>query len=486
MPIGVNAEVDFEKIHDSISETNELVVKSIPITYYKETKNYKSCITMNNGYFQEEEYSYNCLNSIYRLIVNSYLNKTINLPNGYKYSLNNCILDDGTCEISIRKGEENFSEEYKIIFSEKYNEKIFKDASKFSDNLKKEYYLSDMSYINQLINYTNEIGFFDAVIYDNLRILNIFSEFKANLEKNPTFDYVPVTLGVGGSPIMYGSGAVVVVYQNDVAVGISEELSYNTMKLVFVPDTTENTTEAYINAAKEKIEEYLNNDKYRISLFYDELYQQEYCSGEYNDCDVSRFLNKIFSDEENYVAKPFKLIINNNEYFVGIVPVSEEKIIDLEIKSLDYDTNISIETNGSNVPLDTTLKVKDKSKEYGQHGYDRVYDISLYSLLKNGYITQIYDGVKVMIPLSDNYKHNKVDVYHIKEDGTKNEKYNAEVIELEGKKYAVFTTKHFSLYGIASEDNPQTGDNIQSSIWLLLLGFIGLCVTINLWRKRLV
>lgn len=486
MPLGVNAEVDLEQIHNNISETNELMVKSIPISYYKETKNYKTCIAVNKDYFSEEENSKNCLNYIYRLIVNSYLNKTINLPEGYKYYINNCKLTDETCEISIGNEEKGSEEEYKIIFSEEYDEKIFEDASKFIDNIKKEYYLSDMSYINQLINYTDEIGFFDSVIYDNYKILNIFPEFKYNLEKNPNFDYIPVTLGVGGSPIMYGSGAEVVVYQNDVAVGISEGLNYNTLKLVFVPDTTENTNDAYIDAAKTRIEEYLNNEEYEITLEYDEEYEKEYCSDEWSVCDVSRDLNKIFNDEEEYIAKPFKLIINNSVYFVGIVPVSEDKIIDLEIKALDYDTNISIETNGANVPLDITLRVKDKSKEYGKHGYDRVYDINLYSLLKDGYITRILDGVKVKIPLSDNYKHNKVDVWHIKEDGSKGEKYNAEVVEIEGKKYAVFTTNHFSMYGILGENNPQTSDNVERSIISLFIGFIGIYLVLFYKKKIMI
>jgi len=485
MPLGVNAEVDLEKIHDSISVNNELIVKSIPISYYEETTNYKTCITMNDGYFTEEEYSYNCLNSIYTLIINSYLNKTLDLPEGYKYYLNNCKLTDSTCKISIGNEEKGSEEEYKIIFSGEYDEKVFENANKFTDDLKKEYYLSDMSYINQLINYTDEIGFFDAVIYDNSKILNIFPEFKYNIEKNPNFDYVPVTLGVGGSPILYGSGAMVVVYQNDIAVGISEGLNYYTMKLVFIPDTTENTTEAYIEAAKERIEEYLNNDNYDVSLAYDELYNQDYCSDEYNVCDVTRDLNKIFYDEENYIAKPFKLIINDNEYFVGIVPVSEEDIIDLQIKSINYETGISIETDGSNVPLDTSLRVKDKSKEYGKHGYDRVYDISLYSLLKDGYITKIHDGVKVRIPLSDDYKHDKVDIWHIKENGEKGEKYNAKVVEIEGKKYAEFTTNHFSLYGIASEKNPQTYDGIKNNVTILLLALTFAFVSIIYGKKVL-
>lgn len=485
MPLGVNAEEDLEQIHNSISKTNELEVKSIPISYYKETKNYKTCISGNDGYFSEEQYSYNCLNFIYRSVINSYLNKTFELPEGYKFYLKECDFLDETCEISIGNEEKGRDEEYKIIFSSEYDEEIFQDASKFVDNLKKEYYLSDMSYINQLINYTGETGFFDSVIYNNFKILNIFPEFKSNLEKNPAYDYIPVTLGVGGSPIMYGSGAEIVVYQNDIAVGISEGFNYDTLKLVFVPNTTENTIEEYISVAKERIEEYLNDDSYEVSLVYDELYKQDYCSDEYSVCDVTRFLNKIFNDEEEYIATPFKLIINDNEYFVGIVPVEEENIIDLQIKSINYETNISIETNGSNVPLDTSLRVKDKSKEYGKHGYDRVYDISLYSLLKDGYITKIHNGVKVRIPLSDNYKQNKVDVYHIKENGEKEEKYNAKVIEIEGKKYAEFTTNHFSLYGIEGELPPKTYDKISVSIVLLLIGLTGMYITILSSKKTI-
>ena len=69
MPLGVKAEVDLEQIHNNISETNELIVKSIPISYYKETKNYKTCIAVNKDYFSEEENSNICLNYIYRFLL---------------------------------------------------------------------------------------------------------------------------------------------------------------------------------------------------------------------------------------------------------------------------------------------------------------------------------------------------------------------------------------------------------------------------------
>lgn len=484
IPIEVNADVDFERIHNELSESNELILNSIPITYYRESNNYKKCVSYEDTFFPEEHQKNFCLNDIYRLVVKSSLRDSLNLPDGVRFDVNSCDYATNICNIYIYNDEGGLNEEYNVTFSGEYNESLFEKANDFGKDIKKRYYLSDMSYINQLINYTNESGFFDAVIYDNSKILNIFPEFKNNLEKNPEFNYVPVTLGVGGSPILYGSSSVVVLYYDGVAVGISEDFSYYTMQLIYVPDTTENTKEAYIEVVKNRIEEYLNNDEYKIALEYDEDYEKEYCGDEFNVCDVSRDLNYIFEDEKMYMASPYKLKINGNEYFVGIVPVAEEDIRELEVKSIDYETDISIETNGSNVPLDTILRVKDKSKEYGKHGYDRVYDINLYSLLKDGYITKIYDGVRVRIPLSDNYKHNKVDIYHIKENGEKGEKYNAEVIEINGKKYAEFTTNHFSLYGFEGENNPQTYDNISINIILLLVGFFGTFITILKSREQ--
>ena len=484
IPVKVNAKIDLEKIHDDISKDNELIINSIPISYYQNTKNFDECISYES-YLPEEEQVKSCLSNIYGLVVNSEIRKNYKLEKDINYYVNSCDIDTNICRVVVSSKDEYLEEEYKIKVNEKYDEDIFKKANKFADNLKNKYYLADMSYINQIINYTNELGFFDAVIYDNSKILNIFPEFKSNLEKNPDFNYIPVSLGVGGSPIMYGSASTVIIYYDDVVFGISEGISYNTMELVFVPDTTENTEEAYANAAKKRIEEYLNNDEYEISLTYDYRYKEDYCT-EYDDiCNVSRELNYIFEDEEKYIASPYILKINDKEYFVGIVPVSEEKIIELEVKSFDYENDISIETNDSSVPLDITLRVKDKSKEYGVHGYDRVYDINLYSLLKDGYVTRIYDGVKVRIPLSDNYKHNKVDVWHIKEDGTKGEKYNANVIEIEGKKYAEFITDHFSMYGIEAEVSPQTYDGIKLSFIIFTLGISLSIITLKYNRKIL-
>lgn len=483
IPIKVNAGVDYEKIHESISKTGEIIINSIPLEKFKETTNYKKCMSYDS-FDGKEEQSKACLNGIYRLIVSADVKEKAQLEEGVHISVNSCDYETNICEVSTFNEVSGMNKNYKIVFEGDYDKNISEKANAFADNLKSSYYLSDMSYINQLINYVDEKGFFDTVIYDNSKVLSIFPEFKHNIEKNRTFDYKTVNLGVGGSPILYGSSSVAIIYYNNKIVGITDSLSYYTMQAVYIPDTTENTKEAYIEAAKERIEEYLNNKDYEISLEYDEEYNEMYCSDEWSICDVSRELNYIFEDEETYIASPYKLFINGNEYFAAIVPVPEEKIVNLEIKSIDYDTNISVETSGSNVPLDITLRIKDKSKEYGKHGYDRVYDINLYSLLKDGYVTKIYDGVKVMIPLSDNYKQKHLEIYHIKEDGTKGEKYHADVIEKEGKKYAVFTTNHFSMYGIESEKNPQTYAGIKENILLLFIGLIGFLATIKLNKKH--
>lgn len=476
MPLGVNADVNLNEIHNSISQTNELTIKSIPITNYKTSSYYKECMS-NQIYETEEEDSNYCLNQILGLIVESSLKEKIQNKEKVNLYVSPCDYTKNTCDITLYTDDTNMKETYVITLEGEYDESISNKVDEFSNNLKKTYYLSDMSYINQLINYTNRNGFYDAVIYDNSKILNIFPEFKANLERNPYFDYTTVTLGVGGSPILYGSSSVVVIYYNGVAVGISEGLNYYTMQLVYVPNTTEDTENVYIEAAKKRIEEYLNNEDYEISLTYNSEYQEEYCDDEFNVCDVSKDLNYIFEDDKTYIAKPYTLKINDQEYFVGIVPVNKDNIEELEIKSLNYETGINIATNGSNVPLDTTLEVNDVTKEYEKQGFEKVYDISLYSLLKNGYITRIKDGVKVRIPISNTYNKEFIDIYHIKENGEKEEKYVASIEEIEGKKYAVFTTEHFSMYGIASEENPQTYDGICVNIVCLFIGLIGLIIT---------
>lgn len=167
----------------------------------------------------------------------------------------------------------------------------------------------------------------------------------------------------------------------------------------------------------------------------------------------------------------------------------------------DIITNISISSDSSIIPLDTSLKVQEiNSGEY----YDKVlnlletsnfkiFDIKLFSNNKNSYISKLDNGEFIVkIPVPDTLKGKNMIVYYIDENGNK-ETYPVTV----ENDVLTFKTKHFSEYTVAelsqenisnpnkeTINNPNTYDGIKS--WWLVFGssFIGITATAIYLKKH--
>lgn len=477
IPVNVQAKINLEEMHNSISKNNELEIKSIPLEHYKKFKYYNTCLEEYSDWGDNAQKV--CLNLIFDKLVTSYIYKNYNLPKEVS-SFAECQSNNNTCDIIIYLSDnsnERLTETYNIKLVEKYDESVENTIKKHTENLKKSYQIDDMGYINQLIHY-NEIEKFFGLEQGNIDLFKLYPEIKKHIESNPNIEYIPVFGAGGWSNLNLGAGGVLFAYLDGIAVGMSDNFSYSTYRIVNISDKTENNTEAYINEALKRIKEYVNDDTYNINITYDNEATELNCGD--SDCEIG-----------NYKTKIYKLVINNNEYALGISPTDEKNIKKLKIESKDYQNDISVTTESSDVPLDTSVKSKDLTAQY--KGFLKAYNIDLYSGLKDEYITKIKDGIIVRIPLPNKYDKNKLDIYHINEDGKKGEKYQAVVEEINGKKYAVFTTNHFSIYAIAEDleepkntitipnnviENPQTFDNILNSILIGIVSFIALCGTI--------
>ncbi len=77
-----------------------------------------------------------------------------------------------------------------------------------------------------------------------------------------------------------------------------------------------------------------------------------------------------------------------------------------------------------------------------------IYDIKM---TVNGYETQPQGAVTVRIPLPEGYDANRSFIYHVNTETGKVEKMNASVETINGKKYLVFETTHFSYYAVVEE-----------------------------------
>ncbi len=178
----------------------------------------------------------------------------------------------------------------------------------------------------------------------------------------------------------------------------------------------------------------------------------------------------------------------------GFVIVRREQPKQSPVTDTDTDTNIQLETNTDIVPSDTVLEIKPIDKKNITVLEDSVnnfvaYDITLKS---NGVEVQPSGKVKIKIPIPAEFDTSKLVAYRI--DGNNKIKYDVTVETIDGKKYAVFETDHFSTYILAEtketstnnkgelDETPKTGttDIIKYIVPVTIMSAIGIIAL----RKR--
>lgn len=242
--------------------------------------------------------------------------------------------------------------------------------------------------------------------------------------------------------------------------------------VLYVPDETENTREAYIKAALDRVNKYIPKANVKI----------EYAGqiADINDFGVLSL--KDIVDVNKTLGEYYKVTIGEEEYYYFIAKDSS-KMRTPVMNTVDALTDISIKTDSSEVPLDSkinTVVIDAKSDEYKEFlkkvniNNGLVVDLKLFSDSINKNISKLENGVfKVYVPLNDELRKLDLTAYYVKDNG-EIEKHN---VKIEGD-YLVFETDHFSTYVIGGNklENPATLDNV--STWIIttgvsLLGFAG-------------
>lgn len=242
--------------------------------------------------------------------------------------------------------------------------------------------------------------------------------------------------------------------------------------VLYVPDETENTREAYIKAALDRVNKYIPKANVKI----------EY-AGQIADINDFGILSlKDIVDVNKTLGEYYKVTIGEEEYYYFIAKDSS-KMRTPVMNTVDALTDISIKTDSSEVPLDSkinTVVIDAKSDEYKEFlkkaniNNGLVVDLKLFSDSINKNISKLENGVfKVYVPLNDELRKLDLTAYYVKDNG-EIEKHD---VKIEGD-YLVFETDHFSTYVIGGNklENPATLDNV--STWIIttgvsLLGFAG-------------
>ncbi len=249
--------------------------------------------------------------------------------------------------------------------------------------------------------------------------------------------YIDIRAGEQDETLMYESAfGPMSIFYNGYLYGTKEEGIY-LKRVIYIPQNTENTKEAFIAAAQKRINDYLGNSSVVVSY--------------------GGLLSSLpeFSEDPDYPITSdgnyYNIKIGSRTYKFYIVKASTDKLVEPTYIGTNIESNIQITSEESSIPLDTSVTVKDVNDnsikdKIGTENY-KSYDITLYSDAQGAKIEKLENGkfiVKIPVPTELNGK--ALIVYYITSTGEKEEH---EVTIEDG--YAIFTTDHFSTYTLAEK-----------------------------------
>ena len=347
---------------------------------------------------------------------------------------------------------------------------IFKDYNK-------RFIVEDLESINYLYSTRN--------VKDNADVLNSIVNYSSKIHKladNANIDFIFDVRAGGTDSDFYemNMGPIDISY-NGIIYDYVDPIGYALTKIIYVPDDTEKTREAFIKAAKERINKYLKGVNVEITYGgkLSDLEEEQY-SWNYFDMDTqTSTLIKLF-DFDRTNGEWYKIKIDEREYPYFILTGSD-KMNTPYVKTVDVNTNVYVTTDAYEAPLDSRIsanRIDENSEIYKLFSKKLniikglIYNISMYSTSLDTYVSKLSNGnFKVYIPVTSEVAKKSLVAVYLKDDGTK-EEYKVSI----ENGYAVFETNHFSTYALIEkkDTNPDTYDNIIMYISLLLLSVIGL------------
>lgn len=259
--------------------------------------------------------------------------------------------------------------------------------------------------------------------------------------------------------------------------------------ILYIPSETKNTTDAYIEAAINRIKDYIGEDA-KIKITVGDTFKSLNYYDESAGREISFNENGLI-DEKTAGDNYYNVTINGKTYKFAICKKDNKNLETPKYVGNNLGSNISITSDDTSIPLDTSITVKKVKndvidKTLGTNNY-AAFDISLYSNTKKTSIKKLEDGeFKVSIPVPEDLKGKDLIIYYVDDEGNK-EEHSVEV----NNDYATFTTNHFSVYVLTEKVNapvlpnvPETSDNIISYVLLNLVSLISLIGTVNYIKRE--
>jgi len=431
--------------------------------------------------------------------INSYIIKT--LGSQYAGSIS-CNEDLSVCDLNVFKwnefgtSEDIDTREVKVVWKENdlEAEKIVDDIIKKIDDKRvgAERYYFDVTDLN-VINYHYNSS---KATYDVLNnAINFSTELKELVGSGNIFYLLDNRAGDEEPFVSTGFGGFT-LYYDDVIYGLVEPLGTKVYNILYVPDNTENTSDAYIAAVQKRIDEYLGSNKVKVEVG-GKL--EDYV---FWDSPVDDFSH--LGDESKMGDYYYKITMGNSTYDFVIIRDSS-KMQNPTHSTTDIKTNISISSDSSEVPLDTMIKASVIDENHNDYKKiveklkvtdAQIYDLKLFSNMTQDYISKLTNGnFKVTVPIDEKLRDKVLYAYYIDENTGNIEKYH---IEPNGN-YGTFETKHFSVYTIAENldvkaddlstetnvpDVPKTFDDLHRSIIVVCISVLGFVILSREFKKQ--
>lgn len=457
---------------------------------------------IDDAYYILGEYPFYDLDQTYRFDENE----------GYfMIDASTCNTTFTVCDMTLWNGSSNETHEVEIVYN--YDADIYaklsNSLSAFSKDRDVVFTIADMELLNYWSNVTRE---------DDDHLDGYSLELKKALNYINTDFYVSNRAGDDTDFYNLRRGIAIFSY-NGVIYYINSFMGTEASNVIYISEDTLSTKEAIIEAVSNRIKNYLGSD-YEVSYgglvsewkdaferdIYNNMSQWNAslsalgfdgwkASDDYrNDPTIERI--SFLDDAEGGFY--FKVTINGIERKF-IVKKDNSKLNSIGVKTSDITTNVSVSSESSKLPLDTTITA---SKLTSGEEYENLmkvinndnsvtYEITLFSNTLDKNITKLADGTfEVVIPLPDSFEGKELIVYYVGEDN-KVEEHKVDVINDGGIKYAKFTTNHFSIYTLAvnnntndSITNPNTLDNINVSFGIGLFAIISLVGAALYFKKQ--
>lgn len=458
-------------------KVNELSTDEV--TYIYEKKEIKDKLTINSI---EPTNIYEAY-AIFESITNEY--------NGYNIDANSCNEFFTVCnveDISLSKIIENVKINYN------YDTKLKNNVNEIIKKLngKTSFTLKDLELLNFWLNGGS------AILYSD--------EFKSLIDyKN---FYLDIRMGAGDE-LTTSTGGVVTVKYNGIIYYVIPELTVDSINVFYVDNDTD--TSKIKEAIQNKFNKFTKNkitvNNYKtlneyISDKTDEINNDPWIMEKETQInDLQRFYN--YSSDNNVYSIT---IGNETRYF--LVKKDTSKIYTPKLITNDLETNITISTDNTSIPLDTLISVNDltsgdeynKIKKILNTEIQNMFDLKLYSNAQNKYIKKLDNGTfEVRIPIDNELKNKELVVYYVDEN---NNKQVYDVTIKDG--YAIFNTNHFSIYTLAEKSsstetntpsitkeekkedikNPATSDNITYYVILTAISILGIVLSKKLLKNN--